>query len=50
MGELIQPLRVALTGTNVSPGIYDVLELLGSEKVRSRIERTLAMLKEKELI
>lgn len=50
MGDLIQPIRVALTGTNVSPGIYDVLELLGKERVLARLERTKAMLKEKELI
>ncbi|MCK9524627.1 MAG: glutamate--tRNA ligase [Limnochordia bacterium] len=50
MGELIQPIRVALTGTNVSPGIYDVLELLGKERVLARIERTKTMLREKELI
>ncbi len=50
MGELIQPIRVALTGTNVSPGIYDVLELLGKERVLARIERTLTMLREEELI
>ncbi len=50
MGELIQPIRMALTGTNVSPGIYDVLELLGKEQVLVRIDRALAMLKEKELI
>ena len=50
MGGLIQPIRVALTGTNVSPGIYDVLELLGKERVLARIERTLVMLREKGLI
>lgn len=50
MGDLIQPIRVALTGTNVSPGIYDVLELLGKERVLARIDRTLAMLQEREMI
>ncbi|NLL46968.1 MAG: glutamate--tRNA ligase [Firmicutes bacterium] len=50
MGDLIQPIRVALTGTNVSPGIYDVLELLGKERVLERITRTKTMLKERELI
>lgn len=50
MGAMIQPLRVALTGTRVSPGIYEVLELLGPEKVFERIERTMQMLKEKEMI
>jgi len=50
MGDLIQPIRVALTGTNVSPGIYDVLQLLGKERVLARLDRTLVMLREKELI
>lgn len=50
MGEMIQPVRVALTGTNISPGIYEVLELLGRERVLARIEKTLDMLREKELI
>lgn len=44
MGEIIQPIRVAVTGTNVSPGIYEVLELLGREKSVARIQRTLDML------
>ena len=47
MGDLIQPLRVALTGPNVSPGIYDVLALLGRERVLERIKRTLEMLEER---
>ncbi|HHY15980.1 MAG TPA: glutamate--tRNA ligase [Firmicutes bacterium] len=50
MGGLIQPLRVALTGTNVSPGIYEVLELLGSRRVAQRIGRTREMLKAKEMV
>lgn len=32
LGKIAQPLRVALTGTHVSPGIFEVLELLGKEK------------------
>lgn len=47
MGDLMQPLRVAVTGTNVSPGIYEVLDLVGREKALERIERTLNMLKER---
>lgn len=47
MGGLIQPIRVALTGSNISPGIYDVLELLGKERVLERIERTLKIIKER---
>lgn len=47
MGGLIQPLRVAVTGTNVSPGIYEVLALVGRDRALQRIERTLKMLKER---
>jgi glutamyl-tRNA synthetase len=42
MGKVAQPLRVAVTGTTVSPGIGDTLELLGREKTLARIDRTLA--------
>lgn len=47
MGDLMQPLRVAVTGTNVSPGLYEVLALLGRDRVLKRIDRTLNMLKER---
>ncbi|HHW14280.1 MAG TPA: glutamate--tRNA ligase, partial [Firmicutes bacterium] len=36
-GELIHPARTALTGRKVSPGIYDVVELLGRETVVRRL-------------
>ncbi|MDI6870224.1 MAG: glutamate--tRNA ligase [Bacillota bacterium] len=36
-GELIHPARTALTGRKVSPGIYDVVELLGREAVVRRL-------------
>lgn len=36
-GKLIHPLRVALTGNMASPGIFDVLVLLGRERVSDRI-------------
>jgi len=37
LGKLAQPVRVALTGTTVSPGIYDVLILLGKEETLRRL-------------
>ncbi len=40
-GKLFQPLRVALTGLTVSPGIFDVLELLGRERALARIDAAL---------
>ncbi len=38
---IAQPIRVALTGTTVSPGIYDVLEILGKDRSLRRIEATI---------
>ncbi len=37
LGNLAQPLRAALTGTSTSPGIFDVLEVLGREESLGRI-------------
>jgi len=38
LGKLAQPVRVALTGTTVSPGIYDVILLLGKEETLKRLK------------
>jgi glutamyl-tRNA synthetase len=40
-GKLFQPLRVALVGSAASPGIFDVLELLGRERSLRRLEDAL---------
>ena len=32
MGKVAQPVRVAVTGGTVSPGIYETLEILGKER------------------
>jgi glutamyl-tRNA synthetase len=37
LGKLAQPLRAALTGSTTSPGIFDVLALLGREESLARI-------------
>jgi glutamyl-tRNA synthetase len=37
LGQVAQPLRAALTGRRTSPGIFDVLELLGREQSLGRI-------------
>ena len=41
MGKFAQPLRVALTGRTSSPGIYEVMELLGKDRTLKRIEQAL---------
>ena len=38
LGKLAQPMRAALTGTTTSPGIFDVLVLLGREEALARID------------
>ncbi|MEX2182776.1 MAG: glutamate--tRNA ligase [Gemmatimonadaceae bacterium] len=45
-GKLFQPLRVALTGLGVSPGIFDVMLMLGRERTVARIARAEARLAE----
>ena len=40
-GKIAQPLRVAVTGSAVSPSIDVTLELLGRERTLSRLERAL---------
>jgi len=37
LGKLAQPLRAALTGQTTSPGIFDVLTLLGRDEALARI-------------
>lgn len=41
LSQLAQPLRAALTGQHISPGIYDVLLLLGSQESIRRIKRAI---------
>ncbi|QDM39969.1 glutamate--tRNA ligase [Altererythrobacter sp. TH136] len=38
LGKLAQPMRAALTGTTTSPGIFDVLALLGREESLARLD------------
>ena len=45
-GKLFQPLRVALTGLGVSPGIFDVMLTLGRERTLARIARAESRLAE----
>jgi glutamyl-tRNA synthetase len=42
---LAQPLRYALTGSVVSPGVFELLEILGKQRSLNRINRLLILLK-----
>ena len=37
MGKVAQPIRAAITGTTVSPSIFEVLAVLGREEALGRI-------------
>ncbi|HKW86951.1 MAG TPA: glutamate--tRNA ligase [Nitrospiraceae bacterium] len=39
MGQLAQPVRVALTGQAASPGIFEVIDLLGRERTLARLKQ-----------
>jgi glutamyl-tRNA synthetase len=41
-GELFSPARVALTGSKVSPGLFEVMQLLGRERTVRRLRAALA--------
>ena len=43
LGKLAQPLRVALTGGSVSPGIYEVIELVGRTRCLARLDAALPL-------
>ncbi len=42
MGQLAQPVRVALTGRTASPGLFDVMEVLGRDRTLARLRQSLA--------
>ena len=44
LGAIAQPVRVAVTGGTESPGIHEVLEVLGKEKVLARLEKAIKMI------
>jgi glutamyl-tRNA synthetase len=41
--QVFQPLRVALTGTTISPGIFEMVALLGRDETLRRIDAALAV-------
>jgi glutamyl-tRNA synthetase len=41
LGALAQPVRVAVTGGTVSPGIFEVLDVVGRERTLARIDAAL---------
>jgi glutamyl-tRNA synthetase len=45
LGEVAQPVRLALTGATVSPSLFTVMSIVGREQILKRLDRALAELK-----
>ena len=43
--HIAQPVRVALTGRTVSPGLFEIMDILGKETVLKRLKRALEYLR-----
>ncbi len=41
LGKIAQPVRVALTGKTASPGIFEIMEILGKEQVLARLKQAI---------
>lgn len=44
LGKIAQPVRVALTGKTASPGIFEILNVLGKEKSLDRLKRAVSFI------
>lgn len=45
-GQVIHPVRMAVTGRMVGPGLFETMAVLGKSRVLGRLERTIEMLSE----
>lgn len=48
LGKIAQPVRVALTGKTVSPGIFEIIEVLGKKQVISRLQNAVRFIKDRK--
>ena len=48
LGKIAQPVRVALTGKTVSPGIFEIIEVLGKKQVISRLQNAVQFIKDRK--
>ena len=47
LGNIAQPVRVAMTGKTESPGIFEVLEIAGKEKTLKRLDKAIKTIENK---
>ena len=41
LGKIAQPVRVALTGKTASPGLFEIMEILGKNQVIARLKQSI---------
>jgi glutamyl-tRNA synthetase len=46
LGKIAQPVRVALTGKTASPGIFEIIEIIGKQRVMERISRAIGWIEQ----
>ena len=44
LGKIAQPVRVALTGRTASPGIFEIIAIIGKQKVLQRLKQAIAFI------
>lgn len=44
LGKIAQPVRVSLTGGTVSPGIFEVMDILGKDEVLKRLNKAISII------
>jgi len=49
LGKIAQPVRVALTGRTASPGIFEIVSIIGKERVISRLKRAIQFIEERQV-
>ena len=49
LGKIAQPVRVALTGGTVSPGIFEVMDILGKDEVLRRLNAAISVISDAEV-
>ena len=49
LGKIAQPVRVALTGRTASPGIFEIIAILGKERVIPRLKKAIRFIEEREI-
>ncbi len=47
LGKIAQPVRVALTGKTASPGIFEIMDILGKEQVLARLKQAIRYIVDK---